>query len=99
VSTTQEVACLAVTQVDHSSSDLANRVQRQDWLVAQEEASHVELLKGQLSQLLPVCLHNRGLSSVAACLLVLIGCFGCSAHWLAALLVACMHDNLFACAT
>jgi hypothetical protein len=30
---------------------------------------------------------------------VLIGCFGCSAHWLAALLVACMHDNLFACAT
>lgn len=59
VSTTQEHACLAVTQVNHSACDLADRVQRQDWLVAQEEASHVELLKGQLSQLLPVCLHNR----------------------------------------
>ncbi len=66
-SLTQEHTCLAVSQINHSACDLAHRVQRQDWLVAQKEASHVELLKGQLSQLLPVCLHNRDLQWLPAC--------------------------------
>ena len=46
-----------MTYVHHCPRDLAHSVQRQYWLITQEEACHVELLKCELSQLLSISLN------------------------------------------